>query len=268
MRVRVNGEYLDTNVDSIWKLRDECGYPSENTVVIKNGYQTSEDVELTEGDIVSFIKKGVMPDEKQLAELMRARHTPGVYDAVKDARVVIAGLGGLGSNIAIMLARMGVGHLHLIDFDTVDASNLNRQQYYIRHLGMYKTDAMKELLGEINPFIEVATDCVKITEENVLSLVENADVVCEAFDNPAAKAMLTEAVLTRTDKVLVAGSGMAGIDSSNTIKTKKVMNRFYMCGDGVTGAGDGIGLMAPRVTVCAAHEANMIIRIICGMKNV
>ena len=130
MRVRVNGEYLDTNVDSIWKLRDECGYPSENTVVIKNGYQTSEDVELAEGDIVSFIKKGVMPDEKQLAELMRARHTPGVYDAVKDARVVIAGLGGLGSNIAIMLARMGVGHLHLIDFDTVDASNLNRQQYY------------------------------------------------------------------------------------------------------------------------------------------
>ena len=167
-----------------------------------------------------------------------------------------------------MLARMGVGHLHLIDFDTVDASNLNRQQYYIRHLGMYKTDAMKELLGEINPFIEVATDCVKITEENVLSLVEDADVVCEAFDNPAAKAMLTEAVLTRTDKVLVAGSGMAGIDSSNTIKTKKVMNRFYMCGDGVTGAGDGIGLMAPRVTVCAAHEANMIIRIICGMENV
>ena len=253
MRVRVNGEYLDTNVDSIWKLRDECGYQSENTVVIKNGYQTSEDVELTDGDIVSFIKKGVMPDEKQLAELMRARHTPGVYDAVKDARVVIAGLGGLGSNI---------------DFDTVDASNLNRQQYYIRHLGMYKTDAMKELLGEINPFIEVTTDCVKITEENVLSLVEDADVVCEAFDNPAAKAMLTEAVLTRTDKVLVAGSGMAGIDSSNTIKTKKVMNRFYMCGDGVTGAGDGIGLMAPRVTVCAAHEANMIIRIICGMENV
>lgn len=207
-------------------------------------------------------------NEKQLEGMMMSRHTPGVYDAVKDARVAIAGLGGLGSNIAVMLARTGVGHIHLIDFDMVDASNLNRQHYSIKHLGMYKTDALKEQLEQINPFVDITADCIKVTSENAVKLTGDADIVCEAFDNPEAKAMLTDAVLSYTDKILVAASGMAGIESSNDIITRKVTDRFYMCGDGVTAAQDGTGVMAPRVTICAAHQANMVVRIITGNKNV
>lgn len=267
MVVKVNGRQCDTDAKFLNELKTECGYGKENIVSIINGYQTDEDVLLSENDTVCFIEKGVLPGEKQLREMMRARHTPGVYDAVKDAKVAVAGLGGLGSNIAIMLARMGVGHMHLIDFDVVDASNLNRQQYLIRHLGMYKTDALKGQLKEINPFLDIKTDCVKIHTGNAVSILQNDEIICEAFDNPKAKAMLTDEVLSNTEKILVASSGMAGIGSSNAITTKKITDRFYICGDGVTESRKGIGLMAPRVTICAAHQANMVIRLITGNKE-
>lgn len=268
MLVRVNGKQCDTTEKYLYQLKESLGYSGENIVTIINGYQTNENKGISENDTICFIEKGVMPDEQQLEEMMRSRHTPGVYDAVKDARVAIAGLGGLGSNIAVMLARTGIGHLHLIDFDTVDASNLNRQQYCIKHLGMYKTDALKEQLEQINPFLDITADCTKVTSENAVKLIGDADIVCEAFDNPEAKAMLTDAVLSYTDKIIVAASGMAGIESSNEIITRKVTDRFYMCGDGVTAAREGTGLMAPRVTICAAHQANMVVRIITGNKSV
>ena len=82
-------------------------------------------------------------------------------------KIAIAGLGGLGSNIAIGLARIGVGQLHLVDFDRVDLSNLNRQQYFLRHLGMEKTEAMTELLREVNPYLDVRAVCCRVTEENI-----------------------------------------------------------------------------------------------------
>lgn len=268
MVVRVNGKCCDTKEQYLHNLRDSLGYQNGNIVTIINGYQTNENVRLQEKDTVCFIEKGVMPDEEQLKEMMRSRHTPGIYDAVKEAKVAVAGLGGLGSNIAVMLARTGVGHIHLIDFDTVDASNLNRQQYLIKHLGMYKTDALKEQLMQINPFLDITADCVQVTEENARMLIQNEDIVCEAFDNPEAKAMLADVVLSCTDKILVAASGMAGIESSNSIITKRITDRFYMCGDGVTAAKEGTGLMAPRVTICAAHQANMVIRLITGNGNV
>lgn len=268
MIVKVNGEKCDTALETLFELKAACGYDGENVVTIINGYQTDENKMLSENDTICFMEKGVMPDERQLKEMMRSRHTSGVYDAVKNAKVAVAGLGGLGSNIAIMLARTGVGHIHLIDFDVVDASNLNRQQYGIRHLGMYKTDALKEELKEINPFLDITSDCVKIRKDNVVELLKNDDIVCEAFDNPEAKAMLTDTVLTGTDKILVASSGMAGIESSNTIVTRKITDRFFICGDGVTAAKEGMGLMAPRVTICAAHQANMIIRLITGIKDI
>lgn len=102
-----------------------------------------------------------MPDREEMESMLCARHTPHVYEKAKKARVAIAGLGGLGSNIAIMLARTGIGHLHLIDFDIVEPSNLNRQQYMVEHLGMYKTEALKD---ELQRMIRISryrlTQCV------------------------------------------------------------------------------------------------------------
>ena len=109
------------------------------------------------------------------------RHTAAYQEKLDAGHVAIAGLGGLGSNVAFALARLGVGHLHLIDFDRVDLTNLNRQQYLLRHVGMYKTDALKEQLLQINPYLDITTDCVKVTSENLKTLFADADIICEAL---------------------------------------------------------------------------------------
>ena len=210
-----------------------------------------------------------IPDKSEIDNVLSMRHTKDVFEKLKNARVAVAGLGGLGSNIALMLARAGVGTLHLIDFDEVDLSNLNRQQYFICHLGMYKTDAIKDEISRINPYINVITDCVNVTDDNIDSLFKDDSVICEAFDNPDCKAMLVNHILeTRKDAYIVASSGMAGTEKSNTIITRKITDRFYLCGDETSGAVKGNGLISPRVTICAAHQANAILRIILGKFDV
>lgn len=191
------------------------------------------------------------------------RHGEDVQAALNAARVGIAGLGGLGSNVAVSLVRIGVGYLHLVDFDVVDPSNLNRQQYFMRQLGMKKTEALAENLRAINPYVEIETTCTRITQENAAELFADVDIVCEAFDVPENKAMLVNAVLEQLPNVeLVAASGMAGWGNSNAITTRQVGSRFWLCGDGVTAPRPGAGLMAPRVAICANHEANQIVSLI------
>lgn len=206
-----------------------------------------------------------MVTKEEFYQALVDRHGIENQKKFDDATVAICGLGGLGSNIAISLARVGVGRLILIDFDTVDVTNLHRQQYKISQVGKPKTDALKENLLEINPFIKIETHQGKLTEENTPSLIKDADVICEAFDKPECKAMLTDIVFTNyPEKYLVSGSGMAGFGSANEIVTKKITSRFFISGDGVSDVNSGIGLVAPRVMLCAGHEAHMVIRILIG----
>ena len=205
----------------------------------------------------------------QIMNALKERHSSQTQALLSAGSVAIAGLGGLGSNVACALARIGVGHLHLIDFDVVDISNLNRQQYFIEHLGMKKTDAMQSLLKKINPYLDIRTDCVRVTKDNLTELFTDDSIICEAFDDPLAKAMLVNGILQLfPEKKLVSASGMAGFGSSNTILTKHPMKNFYLCGDDVSEPTYGNGLMAPRVAICAAHEANMITRLILGEEDI
>ena len=175
----------------------------------------------------------------------------------------MAGLGGLGSHVAVFLARVGIGHLHLIDFDVVDITNLNRQHYFAHHIGFYKTDALLEQLRKINPYLEIRTDCVKVTEEKIPLLFEREDIICEAFDLPEAKAMLACGVREYfPEKYFIAASGMAGYGNSNAIQTRRIGPHFYLCGDEISEMEENGGLMAPRVALCAAHEANLIVALI------
>ncbi len=226
-------------------------------------------VDKEEQDTLAIIRKGAMPQQAELESMMMARHTPEVHKKLKQGRVAIAGLGGLGSNIAVMLTRIGVGHLLLVDFDIVEPSNLNRQSYYIRHLGMPKTLALQSQLTEINPFIHVETCTVRVNAENAAELFDGYQILCEAFDKPDAKAMLVNTALTKLPDIkIVAASGMAGYASSNLIKTVQPIKRLYVCGDLETGAGIGTGLMAPRVQICAGHQANMILRLLVGITEI
>lgn len=206
-----------------------------------------------------------IPSREVMREALNIRHGEDLQNKISTARVAVCGLGGLGSNIAIALARAGVGHLHLIDFDRVDLTNLNRQQYAVGQLGQYKTDALRETLSLVSPYCDVTCDTIQVTEENLPDLLKTEDYICEAFDRAEAKAMLVSGVLEHfPEKYLVAGSGLAGLGSANTIQTRRVSQRFYLCGDGTSDSSVGLGLVASRVLVCAAHEANMILRLIAG----
>ncbi len=206
-----------------------------------------------------------IPSREVMREALNIRHGEDLQNKISAARVAVCGLGGLGSYIAIALARAGVGHLHLIDFDRVDLTNLNRQQYAVGQLGQYKTDALRETLSLISPYCDVTCDTIQVTEENLPDLLKTEDYICEAFDRAEAKAMLVSGVLEHfPEKYLVAGSGLAGLGSANTIQTRRVSQRFYLCGDGTSDSSVGLGLVASRVLVCAAHEANMILRLIAG----
>ena len=205
------------------------------------------------------------PTKKEWMEALNARHGTELQEKFSGATVAVCGLGGLGSNIAVALARAGIGKLVLIDFDKVDITNLHRQQYKASQIGRYKTDALAENLLEIAPYTEIKTITARLSEDNLITLLEDADVICEAFDNPEAKAMLVNGVLEKLpDCFLVAASGMAGMDTPNTIKTRKIGKRFYLCGDGVSDVTGIIGLVAPRVMLCAAHQAQTVLRILAG----
>jgi len=205
----------------------------------------------------------VIPTKEEWNNALEERHGKELHRAFSSATVAVCGLGGLGSNIAIALARAGIGKLILIDFDRVDITNLHRQQYKATQIGMYKTDALTVNLREIAPYIELETHTERITEDNVLTLLKDADIICEAFDDAECKAMLTNTVLTELpDKYLVAASGMAGMGVTNSIKTRRITSSFYICGDETSEVSDGIGLVAPRVALCAAHQAHTVLRIL------
>ncbi len=201
--------------------------------------------------------------EEEYKDICVQRFGAEIYTKLADSRVAVAGLGGLGSHIAVMLARSCVGTLHLIDFDVVDISNLNRQEYYIPHIGRPKTQCLKEKLMEINPFIHILTDNVRVTRENLEEIFREEAIVCEAFDRPEEKAMLVNGILEKLPHVrLISGSGMAGFGDANEIQTKRIFQNFYLCGDGKTDSEEGAGLMATRVSICAGHQANQAVRLI------
>ncbi len=205
------------------------------------------------------------PTKEQWYKALCERHGKELQEKFTSATVAICGLGGLGSNIAVALTRAGVGKLVLIDFDKVDITNLHRQQYKAEQIGRYKTEALDENLKEISPYTEIILHTVKVTEKNAVDLLQNADIICEAFDNAECKAELVNTVLEKMPhKYIVAASGMAGLSSANTIRTRKVTSKFYLCGDEVSDVNESIGLVSSRVMLCASHQSHMVLRILAN----
>ena len=205
----------------------------------------------------------LIPTKEEWYAALSERHGEKIQKNFESATVAVCGLGGLGSNIAFALARAGIGKLILIDFDSVDITNIHRQQYKANQIGMSKTEALKENLSEIAPYATIETYSVRITEINAEEILGKADVICEAFDNAECKAMLVNLVLEKMpEKYLVAASGMAGFGSANTIQTRRISKRFYICGDGTSDVQSEGSLVASRVMLCAAHQAHTVLRIL------
>jgi sulfur carrier protein ThiS adenylyltransferase len=186
--------------------------------------------------------------------------------ALACAHVGIAGCGGLGSNVAVALARTGIGCLTLADPDAVQWSNLNRQHFYRSHVGRNKAEALADVIGDVRGPMPLRVHPELVTESNVGRLFKSCDVVIEAFDSVPAKSMLMKAFLgdELSHSRLIAASGLAGCGTSNAIQTRQLASNIYVCGDLES---DGLleGVMAPRVLLAAAHQANMAVRLICGM---
>lgn len=205
----------------------------------------------------------------EFREALIERHGEEVYTKLINSKIAIAGLGGLGSNVAMALSRAGLGEIFLVDFDEVDISNLNRQQYFIEDIGKPKTKALSSLIRRANPIIKIKSKQIKVTEENATELFQNYDIVCECFDKAENKAMLINTLLLQdNNQIIISASGMAGYSSANTIVTKKINDRFYICGDGINGIEKGMSLFASRVGVCAHHQANMALRLLLGIKEI
>jgi sulfur carrier protein ThiS adenylyltransferase len=264
MKIIVNEiEHDISSGSTVGSVRDR--FKPDADVLIVNGFPAEPAQLLAEGDRLILIRRGEVPSAEELDALLTARHTPGVHAKVKQATVGIAGVGGLGSALAIALARTGVGRLIIADFDLVEPSNLNRQQYFLDQLGLPKVHALRDTLARINPHVHVTACHLRLTPGNVAEIFGVVDVLVEAFDRADQKAMLTETFTTRfPDKPLVAGSGMAGFGPANSVVTRRVFGNLYLCGDGETAAAPGVGLMAPRVGVAAHHQANAVLRLLLG----
>lgn len=180
-------------------------------------------------------------------------------------KVAIIGCGGLGSNVAEMLVRSGVGHLILIDFDTVCESNLNRQFYFADQVGMAKTEALAQNLLRIREDLELVLLQERLTAAVLARAVGDAEVVVEAVDAADTKAMITAACMDfLPDTPLVMASGLAGSGSANAITTERLGENLYLVGDLVSDVSQGLRLYASRVMVAASAQAHMTVRLLLG----
>ena len=264
IRLKINEkEVIVSSEKTLWQLKAEIQPTAD--LVIYNGFPVTSDCLLEEGDEIVLIKKGEVPSSEEFECLMMSRHTPGVHQKIRKSVVGIAGVGGLGSAVAIALARIGIGTLILVDFDIVEPSNLNRQQYFVDQIGMLKVEALRDNLSKINPYVKIKIFPEKIDPNNVERLFGEAQVVVEAFDRADQKAMLINAISERmSETYIIAASGVAGHEANNEIQTTRFSSRIFIVGDQKTEARPGVGLMAPRVGIAAHHQANLVLRILLG----
>jgi len=183
-------------------------------------------------------------------------------------KVAIAGCGGLGSNAAVALARIGVGKLLLVDFDRVEKSNLNRQFFFEDQIGQYKAIALSDNIKRIDSSIELEISLVKLDEFSVKKLFADVDLIIEAFDRAEAKQMLLETVLQYfPEKPLIMGNGMAGYGSFESIRQQHWDNQVYICGDFESEIADDNPPLAPRVGIVSNMQANLALELLLKMKK-
>jgi sulfur carrier protein ThiS adenylyltransferase len=183
-------------------------------------------------------------------------------EKLKGTCIGIAGCGGLGSNCAMALARVGVGTLVIVDFDSVSLENLNRQYYFLDQVGQKKVLALRENIRKVNPDIEVQAHDVRLGPDEIVHIFKNCQVIIEAFDRADMKLMIIETVTERfPDKFIIAGSGLAGYGENNALRTRRLGNLF-ICGDETSEVSEEMPPLAPRVGIVAAMQANQAMEIV------
>lgn len=198
---------------------------------------------------------------KEDLKILFSRNTPGSYERLCKRTVGIAGAGGLGSNVAHLLVRSGVGRLIIDDPDRIELSNLARQLYFIDQVNRMKVNTLKEDLKNINPFIKIETYKVELDESNISTVFIGVDLLIEALDERDAKQMLINGFSKfMPETPIIMASGLGGYGNNNEIKTQRVDKYIWVIGDLKTGTEHG--LMAPRVSLVASAQANLAIELL------
>jgi len=237
-------------------------------ILLVNGYPATAQTVLSDGDQCWLWQRGKTPSAEEMRHLLHARHSPGVQARLQDRVVGIMGLGGLGSLVAIALARMGIGSLLLADYDVVEPTNLNRQQYFVDQIGQKKTEALRDILQRVNPHVSVTTIDRRVAEDDIGILFKDVHALVECFDDPVMKAAGLRAALRHLSGVFyVCASGLAGYGENNAIRTRRLYPGVYLVGDELSGAAPGKGLMAARVGIAAHHQANQVVRLLLGEEH-
>lgn len=195
--------------------------------------------------------------EKQLGEDSLKR--------IQSVKIGIAGAGGLGSNCAFNLARVGFKNFKIVDFDVIDHSNLNRQFYFSRQVGEEKVKALKDNLESINPDVSIEALCTKIEKTNIKDVFAECDIVVEAFDKAEEKSMLLEELLGEKE-LIVSASGLVGYGKSDEIKVNHIKDNFILIGD-LKSDSSSTPPLSPRVNVAAAKQADVILEYVLGDKS-
>lgn len=185
-------------------------------------------------------------------------------EILKTKCIGIAGCGGLGSNCAVALARVGIGKLIIADFDVIVESNLNRQYFFYDQIGQKKAYALRENINRINPSVIVEAHDIKLKPADILKFYKDCDVIVEAFDLAEMKQMIIETVLSEMPKKhIVSGVGLAGWGDTNSLKVQQIGN-LYICGDSTKEVSEKMPPLAPRVGIVANMEANVVMEILLG----
>ena len=181
---------------------------------------------------------------------------------IEKAKIGIAGAGGLGSNCAACLVRVGFKHFTIADFDRIDATNLDRQFYFEDQVGMKKVEALRVNLLRINPGLDLQMMFVKLDPANIPEIFRDCDVIVECLDRAEAKQMLVSGLLP-TGKLIVSASGLGGFGSSDDLKVSKLKPNLVLIGD-LASDIEKAPALAPRVSIAAAKQADVVLEFIAG----
>jgi sulfur carrier protein ThiS adenylyltransferase len=184
------------------------------------------------------------------------------------ASVGIAGAGGLGSNAAMALARAGVGHLVIVDFDKVEERNLTRQYYFLDQVGMLKVDALKANIDRAVRDVRVDAVARQLIPGEMAAPFRDVDVVVEALDAAETKTGFVREVLRDLPgKPVVAASGVAGWGGCERLELKRFAPLYLVRDDRARSSEEGV-LLAPKVGTMANMQANLVLEILLGVEYV
>jgi sulfur carrier protein ThiS adenylyltransferase len=262
IKIKVNNRTISVKKNCPLNIIKKKYAPRADLVIYKGAVITKDRI-LKNNDELIFIKKGVISSAQKLKYMLFSRNSPDIYKTISQKHIGIAGIGGLGSSVAVALARTGIGKLTLVDYDVIEPSNLNRQYYFIEQIGMPKVKALSDTIKKITPYTRVFTRQVRLNSSNIRDIFNKIDLLIEGFDNPNDKLELFETFNKFYPKTpIILASGLAGIGRSNKIKTSKLGKKIYIIGDQTSAAREGVGLMAPRVGIAAHHQANIALELL------